>query len=132
MKKAVEIVALIKGQGIKSKVDVDLVDDFLHERAKALKGQPAEKLECLLAWAVNGVHSAANAIQGAVESDAMRVNDIMGKVRAGKPVESTRGAFSTRHSRVDTAAIRLEEADATLRRILEVYESLAVDPPGAE
>jgi len=64
MKKVVEIVAIIRGQGLKSQVDVDLVDDFLHERAKALKGQPAEKLECLLAWAVNGVHNAANALQG--------------------------------------------------------------------
>jgi len=61
----------------------------------------------------------------------MRVNDIMGKVWAGKAVESTRGAFSTRHSRVDTAAIRLEEADVTMRRVLDVYEAIAVDPPGA-
>ena len=68
MRTAKSILTFIKTQGLKCKVDVDLVDDLLHERAKALKGQPAEKLEWLLAWAVNSVHSATTALLGAAEA----------------------------------------------------------------
>ncbi len=131
MKTAKEIVAFVKKQGAGGKVDVDLVDNLLHERAKALRGQPAEKLEGLLAWAVNGVHVAVCALAGAAEVDAQRVDDAIGKVRMGAAVEPPSGLSSPRQSRVDIALARLEEADVTMRRILDVYEALAVDPPGA-
>lgn len=131
MKTAKSIVAFVKGQGVGGKVDVDLVDNLLHERAKALRGQPAEKLEWLLAWAVNSVHSASNALRDAEAADAERANDILSKLRCAEPLMTRRSSFASAGSRTDVAAVRLEEADATMRRILDVYEALAVDPPGA-
>ena len=131
MKTAKAIVVFVREQGLKSKSNVDLVDGLLHERAKALEGQPAEKLEGLLAWAVNGVHVAVCALAGAAEVDAQRVDDAIGKVRMGAAVEPPSGLSSPRQSRVDIALARLEEADTAMRRILDVYEALAVDPPEA-
>lgn len=132
MKTAKAIVAFIREQGVGNKSDVDLLDNLLHERAKVLSGQPAEKLEWLLAWTVNGVHSATLHLKEAADDDAKRAQRMISMVRLGEALPSSRGNFSNPHSGVDVRAARLEDADTTMRRVLNVYEALAVDPPGAE
>lgn len=132
MKRAAYVVAFVKEHGYRGKARVDAVDDVLRERAVALKGNPAEKLEWLLAWAISAAHDAMHALVTAIEVDAQRGEALASAVFDRRPIESTRGLAQFRQSRVDIGAIRLEESDATLRRILEVYEALAVDPPGAE
>ena len=130
MRTAKAIVAFVRGQGLGNKVDVDLVDNLLHERAAAPKGQPAEKLEWLLAWAINSVHIAARRLGETAAEDKKRAKDILAAWRTGEPIPSTsRASVASDHR---AAMARLEEADATMRRILDVYEVLSVDPPGAE
>ena len=129
MKTTKEIVAAIKGRTW----GPDEVDDALHDRAKALKGQPAEKLEWHLAWAFNGVDSLTRRLRESVASDRRETSDVLAHVNAGDWLEPQRSDMSRVYrSRTVEYVARLEEAHETLRRFLDVYEAFAVDPPGAE
>lgn len=133
MRTAKSIVALIREQGVIDKLNVDIVDNLLHERAEAMKGRPAEKLEWHLAWLFNGAASLTRRLREAFDSDVREMSDVMSRVNAKDWLEPKRSDLArVYHGRMGEYVARLEEAHETLRRFLDVYEALAVDPPGAE
>jgi hypothetical protein len=129
MKTSKQIVAAIKEWSCSA----DEIDDALHDRAKALKGQPAEKLEWHLGWLFNSVDSLTRRLREAVASDKREASDVLSHVNAGDRLEPRRSDLSrVYHNRTGEYIARLEEAHEALRRFLDVYEALAVDPPGAK
>jgi hypothetical protein len=126
VKTAKEIVEHLKIHPVTSAPHAEEVDAMLHERAKAFRGQPAEKIESLLAWAVSSVTSATRMLSDATADDSARATEAILAAQRGDSKSSLRG-FSWSASKTDACRVQLECAVETLRRVLDVYEATAKD-----
>lgn len=128
MNTAKQIVDFLKAPetSLTGSADADRATAMLLTRCDALRGTPAEHIEGLLAWATNGVASAARALREARGADIERADETLARAKRRDLTSSLHG-FGWSGSKVDVCRVRLEDAVETFNRVLAVYEATAKD-----